>query len=101
MSCDGRSDDLCCQHLCADNVSSPFCSSFGGVTPMEIRYEIPLRNGTNVTVWMPTSITPSAPLHFHTDTCKAACNLSDLPRGCCSNYTRTAGYNMISVRHSV
>ena len=34
-----------------DNVSSPFCSSFGGVTPLEIRYNVPLRNGSNVSVW--------------------------------------------------
>ena len=51
------------EDLCAPldgNVSSAFCSSFGGVTPLEVEYTVPLRNGTNVSVWIPTSLQSSA-----------------------------------------
>ena len=51
------------EDLCApldDNVSSPFCSSFGGITPLEVEYTVPLKNGTNVSVWIPTSLQSSA-----------------------------------------
>ena len=51
------------EDLCApldDNVSSPFCSSFGGISPLEVEYTVPLKNGTNVSVWIPTSLQSSA-----------------------------------------
>ena len=51
------------EDLCAPldgNVSSAFCSSFGGPTPLEVEYTVPLKNGTNVSVWIPTSLQSSA-----------------------------------------
>ena len=51
------------EDLCApldDNVSSVFCSSFGGISPLEVEYTVPLKNGTNVSVWIPTSLQSSA-----------------------------------------
>ena len=30
--------------------SSPFCSSYGGITPLEVRYTVPV-NGSNTSVW--------------------------------------------------
>ena len=70
---------------------SPFCSSFGALSPLEIRYEIPLPNKTNVSVWIPTSVTSSSTKKLNTNCVK--CMSPGVPKGCgCVNYTRTAGW---------
>lgn len=74
--------------LCAKlegGATSPFCSSYGGITPLEVEYTVPT-NGTNVSVWVPTSMKTSSLVKINTN-CKP---------GSCINYTRTAGWNSVT-----
>ena len=80
--------------LCADigGAASPFCSSFGGVSPLEVRYRIPLENGSVVEQWMPTAITPK-----HSPYINEGCGTKPNPKGLpvCVNGTKTDGWNVV------
>ena len=87
------------KHLCQDldgGDQSPFCSSFGGITPLEVRYNVPRANGSNISIWVPTAMAASSASHFHGATCKAACKSPGVPRGCCTNYTRVDGWHTLT-----
>jgi len=73
-------------------VFSPFCSSFGALSPLEIRYAVPLPSGKNVSVWIPTSLAASATKKINTKC--VACTAPGVPKGCgCINGTKTIGWN--------
>ena len=83
--------------LCAKlegGAASPFCSSYGGVTPLEVEYTVPT-NGTNVSVWVPTSMRTSSLTKLNKN-CKSHCTSPGKPAGCCTNWTRTAGWNSLT-----
>eukprot|EP01065_Artemidia_motanka_P052926 TRINITY_DN9682_c0_g2_i1.p1 TRINITY_DN9682_c0_g2~~TRINITY_DN9682_c0_g2_i1.p1 ORF type:complete len:756 (+),score=170.88 TRINITY_DN9682_c0_g2_i1:110-2269(+) len=91
------------QDLCSalpQGSQSPFCSTFGGLSPLEVRYTVPVNSSANVSVWMPASLHPTSTDHIHTG-CKTKCNSSGLPRGCCTNYTRTEGWNYVTTHTNV
>lgn len=65
--------------------ASPFCSSYGGITPLEVQYTVPV-NGSNTTVWVPTSMKTSNIIKINKN-CKP---------GTCTNWTKTAGWNSVT-----
>lgn len=85
-----------CKNL-PGNASNPYCSSFGGVTPMEIEYTI--NNGTDdVSVWLPVSLHTKQGPFINTD-CKPNPKHPDFP--VCTNYTRKDGWSMVQTHAQV
>lgn len=78
----------------------PLCSSFGGVSPLEVRYSIPINDMRNETVWIPTSIRTTSARKLNTN-CPAPCQSPGIPKGCCTNFTRVDEWNMISTHSKV
>eukprot|EP01062_Namystynia_karyoxenos_P082620 TRINITY_DN9336_c0_g1_i1.p1 TRINITY_DN9336_c0_g1~~TRINITY_DN9336_c0_g1_i1.p1 ORF type:complete len:750 (+),score=163.08 TRINITY_DN9336_c0_g1_i1:79-2250(+) len=82
-----------------NGTASPFCSSFGGITPMEVRYTVPVNATANVSVWMPVSLRATSTNHIHTKCVK--CTSPGQPKGCCVNYTKTDGWNQVETHIAV
>eukprot|EP00756_Hemistasia_phaeocysticola_P054911 Hpha_TRINITY_DN30826_c0_g1::TRINITY_DN30826_c0_g1_i1::g.155682::m.155682/K05970/SIAE; sialate O-acetylesterase len=96
---DVETRDMYCAPL-PNGSTSPFCSSFGGVTPLEVRYTVPVNSSYNTSVWLPTSLRATSTRHINTG-CKEKCDPQGLPRGCCTNYTKTDGWNMVTTHIAV
>ena len=84
--------------MCAEllnNSSNPMCTSFVGVTPLEVRYSIPVNASYNASVWLPTSILKTSIQKLNTN-----CPHPPDPHACV-NFTKRDGWNYMDTHANV